>query len=427
MNETTPPRRTAALELALIYGAFILINVVFGQWQKQISLQDGKGWEGVGYYTVAWDFADGQPLAAEGPYVYRLLTPWLVAKIAPEDLFRGFRIVNIAANAAGVLLLWLWFRRHIGSWKIRVLLVLLYLIEWDAPTRWIHFYPVHVDPILFVTLFAGLLLVERERAKPDAVGLAGMCALMVVGVLNREVALLPALAWLFAENPIRRTDSLAAALKSLQFPSLRRWLPFVLGFATFIAIKRSVQQIDEYSFASTVVGFLYDKPLITYAHAWLLAFGPVIFILLFNWRRAAALLLARQDWLIYFAACAVLGYIGGTDTERLLYWSMPVTFVLLGKAIEDRAAELASIALTSVFVAGQVLSSRILWTTPDYPHEYPHSFPILQQFGSNVPFMDLFSYHGYRMKTALSLVQFVVFGIVVLVWMRRRRTVKGES
>jgi hypothetical protein len=326
----------------------------------------------------------------------------------------------VAANTVAVLLLWLWLRRHVATPWVRVLLVTLYLIQWDAPTRWIWFYPAHTDPWLYATLFGGLLLVDGYRSSPTLGRWLGICALCVAGVLNREVSLLVAMALVGVGNPIR-------GLGMPAWPRWRDWVPLLLGLVTFVVIKRSVHQTDSYSFVMTVVDFLYNKGLGSFAQAWCLAFGPVLFIVLFDWRRACAFLYERQDLGIYFLVCVAFGYIGGTDTERLLYWSIPVLLVLLGRAIERLRPVLASWPIVAALGIGQVLSSRILWTTPDYPTQPAHTFPVLQQFGSDVQFLDLFSYHGFRIKEAISLAEFAVLGVLVWWLMWRRQQALGGA
>jgi hypothetical protein len=146
----------------------------------------------------------------------------------------------------------------------------------------------------------------------------------------------------------------------------------------------------------------------------------VLFIVIYDWKNVREYLLQEQWLALYLAVGAWFGFFGGTDTERLQYWSMPGIYLLLGRAIERHRGILASWPLIALFVIGQILSSRILWTTPDYPTNFPHTFPVLQQFGSNVQFLDLFSYHGYRPKETISLIQFLIFGAIVLKWMSLR-------
>ena len=64
---------------------------------------------------------------------------------------------------------------------------LSWLWQWDAPTRWLWFYPAHVDPWLWVFLLGGLLAAEDYRRAPTPGRLAVLTVLGVVGVLFREV------------------------------------------------------------------------------------------------------------------------------------------------------------------------------------------------------------------------------------------------
>jgi len=79
-------------EFGTLLFAFVILNILGAKFQKQISYNEGKGWEGVAYYQVAGQFAKGQPIAAEAPMVYRIGTPFLVSKVAPNDIFLGYKV-----------------------------------------------------------------------------------------------------------------------------------------------------------------------------------------------------------------------------------------------------------------------------------------------------------------------------------------------
>ena len=119
-----------------------------------------------------------------------------------------------------------------------------------------------------------------------------------------------------------------------------------------------------------------------------------------RWRQTASFLARRQDLTVYPRRLRVLGQIGGTDTERLLYWAMPVVFVLAGRALESRrAAVFGSPVLLTALVAVQVITTRaFFWPIPDYPDLglSPHGIPLLTPLGARVPFLDLFSFFADR-------------------------------
>lgn len=451
----TTLRKGLWLEWLLVAALFFASNLNSALRQKQNTLNGGTAWE-TPYYKLAQQFILHQPREGEAPYVFRLGTPWLVSLISkhdsmravraahlvgfatttvtvgphlyavgrpwlisfvsPPDLFRGFRIVNVTGSAVATLLLVLWLRGYVSDWRIRVVLVTLFLIQWDAPPRLVYHSPVHVDAWLFVFVLAGLLALRRYVAQPSAGELAVLSALAIAGAYFREATLFVPLSVMAAHRLLVKENG----RWQWRMPPWSACVPFLFGFIAFLSTRHFAHQTDAYSFWQTIYRFLYDKPVLTYIHAWFLAFGPVLFILLFDWKNARDFLL-REQWLALFLVAGMgFGFVGGTDTERLQYWSMPCVYVLLGRAIERLRPILASGALIAFFAIGQILSSRILWTTPDYPTDFPHTFPLLQQFGSNVQLLDLFSFHGYRPKESLSLVEYLIFGAIALYWMSRR-------
>jgi hypothetical protein len=448
-------RKGLWLEWLLVVVIFFASSLNSALHQKQNTLNGGTAWE-TPYYKLAQQFILHQPREGEAPYAFRLGTPWLVSLISkhdsihavrtahlaafaattpmegpylyslggpwltsfvsPSDLFRGFRIVNITGSAIATFLLVFWLRGYVGDWRIRVILVTLFLIQWDAPPRLVYHSPVHVDAWLFVFVLAGLLVLRRYVAYPSAGALAALSVLAIGGAYFREATLFVPLSALAVHRPLTNTSG----RRHWRLPPWPACVPFFLGFLAFLSTRQFAHQTDGYSFWQTIYRFLYDKPVLTYVHAWFLAFGPVLFVLLFDWKNARDFL-RREQWLALFLVAGMgFGFLGGTDTERLQYWSMPCVYVLLGCAIERLRPVLASWALIGFLTIGQILSSRILWTTPDYPTNFPHTFPLLQQFGSNVQLLDLFSFHGYRPKESLSLVEYLVFGAIVLYWMSRR-------
>jgi hypothetical protein len=420
-------RKIAPLEIGLVIALFALTNLVSAFRQKQNTFDEGLAWERP-YYTMAGQFARHEPVATIAPYVYRVGTPFVVSLLSPGDLVRGFRIVNTTGSFIASILLLFWLQGYVKDWRTRVLLVTLFLIQWDAPPRYMYHSPVHVDAWYFVFALVGLLAIRRYQEHPSLPLLGGLIALSFVGTLFREIVMIVPITFLAAHQPFSLVGPPGECDLKLRMPPLSHWLPFLSGAAAFAILHRFVHQTDSYSFIATILDFLYgkgedpnitSKALIGYVQAWFLAFGPVLFIILYDWRKTCAFLGEHQTFSFFLATGAWLGFFGGTDTERLLYWSMPGVYVLLGVAIEGHRAVLSRWPVALTFVLGQMMTSRILWTTPDYPTNYPHTFPVLQQFGSHVQFLDLFSYHGFRQKELLSIVEFTIYGVAILWTMRR--------
>ena len=412
------PRKVTLKEVLIVVALFALTNLVSALRQKPITYDAGLAWER-DYYLVAAEFAGLGPIAAQAPFVYRLGTPWIVSRISPGNLVHGFKVLNITASFVASLLLLFWLGGFLEDWKIRVLLVTLFLIQWDAPPRIVYHRPVHCDTMYFVFVLVGLLAIRRYRAHPSHLLLGGLVVLSFVGAMFREIVMIVPVCFLAIHQPFACVGPPGDREIRVRMPPLRHWLPLLAGASGFLLAHSVAHSTNDYSFLATILDFLYTKPALGYLQAWFLAYGPVLFIIIYDWRKARAYLAENQHFLLFLATGAWLGFFGGTDTERLLYWSMPCMYILLGRAIGHHRPVLTRWPVALTFILGQAMTSRVLWTTPDYPTDYPHTFPILQQFGSHVQFLDLFSWDGFRYKELLSMAQFAIYGTVIL-WVMRR-------
>lgn len=413
------------LEVIVLFTAFLLVNLAGALFQKTISYHNGKGWEADSYYQTARQFARGEAITGEAPMVFRVGAPFLAARLSPRNLTRGFRIVDVTANALGLVLLVAWLRLYLDNWKTRVILGLLYLLEWDAPNRWIWFFPVHTDPCLWVFLLAGLITAHhlQEAGVAARWPLVFLCGTSFVGVLFREVSLLVPIVVLFARNPVARVDGVGETPRVLRLPPPVFFLPLVCGLAGWLFVRMHVTVTGDYSFVWTAQHWAYSKSPPELAHSWLLAFGPVLFLVIYDWRHAGSFLAGHQFLLVYGLGMAVCGYMGGSDTERLSYWSMPVVYVLLGRALERHRALLRCAPLAGFLAGAQLLSARAFWVIPDFPNDHPaRSIPLFTQgMGSHFAFLDLFTYSGARLPELISLVEYLVFGLVLFLWLGARR------
>ncbi len=420
-------------EVSILLFAFVVINLLCCRFQKQISYDEGKGWEGVGYYQVAQEFVEGKPIAAEAPMVYRIGTPFIVSKVAPHNIFLGYKIVNTVANFLMLCLLIVWLRLHLGDWRVRTGLLLLFLMQWDTPVRWLWYYPAHTDPWMWVFILSGLIAIHWYREGQNTrLWLAALCGLSAVGVIFREVVLAIPIVLLFARNPLARNGTWQTVRRGdgslwldlnpkLRRPMLSEFLPLICALIVWTFVHRAATPTEPFSFLHTAVQWLRAKSLITYLHGWMLAYGVIIFLPVFFWRQSVDFLKARQDFLVYVLFFALMGYVGGTDTERLLYWSMPVVIVLIGKLIEDNRTILRSVPLLLFLGVCQLISTRAFLLTPDYTHGIvSHSIPFFTPL-RNAYFMDLFSFHGTPRVMRISLLEYLAFAGVFCFWLARRR------
>lgn len=321
-------------------------------------------WDAGQYYRMAAQFVAGRTPYAESPYVFRVAVPWLAAKQWPADPSRGFFVINLAsAFAIGVLLV-LWLRAWgITGW-IPLVIVALVAAAWHGPMRYLYYNPGYVDPPFLALLLAGLLLIRSIEQRYTAGKIALLTLLAAAGALVRETMMLVPLCFLAMNGPVG-----ALLRRRRRASTVRLWalaLPLAACGAAIVFTHRivSVDTTERASMLQAAMQWLHKSP-DAYAMGWLTAFGPVLAIVVFDWRRSLRLL-AEHEWLAaLFAGCVALSFFGGSDTERFAFWSMPVVYLLLARAIAHHAGVLRSAPLVATLVVSQAVAARIFWGIPD--------------------------------------------------------------
>lgn len=389
-------------EIGLAVVLFALVTLVSHFTQRPITLNGGLAWDGQSYHAVAEDLAHGRRATAPAPFVYRLGTPAIVAAVFPNELPRGFALVNLAGSFIATMLLVLWLRMHLTDWRIRFVLVSLFLLTWHAPTRLLHYYPVYVDPWLFVALLGGLIAVRRAELDASGGRMLVVGAIAAVGVVFREVALLIPLA-LVVSRPSRRAFS-------------------VLGLAVIVlfGVRLLVDPTGDYSFLKAAASSAYSKAFVGYVHSWFIAYGPLLVVPFVCWREARAFLGAHRGLLVVLAGVVGLSFLGGTDTERMAYWAMPVVYVLVGRIFEAHPRILKPSLGLALFAAAQLVSARAFWTLPDVPSSTPTPLPFMTIPASDFQYLDLYAVHGDKTILVASLAGYLVVSIGIGWWLRHQ-------
>jgi hypothetical protein len=297
------------------------------------------------------------------PYVYRVAIPWLVSRLSPSNPREGFTIVNVVAGLMTAALLDLWLRVWVARARIRLALVALFAGAWHGPARYVFFNPGYVDPPFLVCLVAALLVIRSLSRRYSIATMALLLGVTAAGTLVRETMALVAFAFVFVDNPILGRHDKQSTGSTV--PLASRFAPLVLAVA-IIAWTHRIVTVDtaERSFVGAVMQYLYKSPL-SYVLSWFTAFGPVLAILVFDWRGAWRDL-SEHEWLAaLFALCAAMAFIGGSDTERFVFWTMPIVYLLIGRAIVRHAQVFQRPAIVLSLVALQAVSARVFWGIPD--------------------------------------------------------------
>jgi hypothetical protein len=421
-------------ELLIVLAMFVVVNAATALVQAQIGINDGKGWDGSAYYALAQQMSDGQPLAAEAPFAYRVGTPFLAALFFKNDLILGFKVVNMAANAVTTLLLVVWFRLFVGDWRVRLALLAAFLLQWHGPVRFVHFYPVASDNWFIAILLAGLLGIYAARRHSSWLLVGGIGVLAALGVLVRESGMLLAFALPLARNPLR----FAWRLPRFPFPFL---IPLGLAVSAFAGVHAVAHITNNFS-GSEGAPLIVPKSAPTYLLGWWTAFGLLLVFPLFHWRRTLAFLWEHQFMAGLLLAVTLLSSFSSPalqlqlqDTERYLFWAMPIVFVLVGRAIE-RSLPLLSWPLLALIVAGQSLAERVFWTIPQPGGGDPSlaferstsALLVLTPVGGNVQYFDIFPSWMSQAYRLILLAEYVGLAAIVIVWLywRAARSFQAE-
>ena len=452
-------KNRGSLEMVIILSVFLVTNIASQVFQLHITFNNGQSFDGVFYYRVAYQFSKGIKPSSEAPFVYRLGTPFLVSVFFKNDLLFGFKPVNITANLLSTILLVFWLRLHLHDWRIRTLLVALFITQWHGPVRFTYYDPAFTDPWLFVFLLIGLIGIQKIKGLSDnsvnvespgfgdvsvrirasrahipksgssprsLIGIGWLGVVSLIGVVFREVVLIVPLALAFITNPIPLLQEITSPLtkqhilKLVKRPYVPAIVPVVLGLAGIFLVRSLASQTNDYSFAKTAFDWAYDKPVLTYIHAYFITYGPLIIIPVYFWRRTVNLLWNNQHMLVYLVGFMVLGWIGGSDTERFLFWAMPVVYLLIGIELEENKNLFKSPWLILLLTASTICSQRLFWTVADFPNIFKTPVPMLSILSNKFQYLDLWSWFAARSVQAISLLEYLLLSALLLLWLKRR-------
>src|SRR6185312_2041009 len=93
--------------------------------------------------------------------------------------------------------------------------------------------------------------------------------------------------------------------------------------------------------------------------AFFMTFGPVLAVVLRDWRSVRDTVAAHFYLLVFLGGCFAAGYLGGHETERYLLWSAPLMYLLIAQALQHhKAALLRNAWVFTLLVGAQALASH---------------------------------------------------------------------
>jgi hypothetical protein len=317
----------------------------------------------------------------------------------------------------------------VRSQWLRIILVALYATHWLQTVRFTFFYPVLVDQWTQVWCFAGLVCVSWYERAPGRWPATAVALVSLAGIFFREVVLLIPLAFLFARNPRIEHLHEFPYVRVANIPRFEQWIPLALAYAALIWIDSFVIATDGGFSAVEHLGTrAFERNLITYLLGWLIAFGPALFVVMFDWRTVFEFFSRHRSVLVYLGGVAAIAWAGSLESERhALNSASPILYVLLGRTIERHPQWFRSATLLAFLLATQMLVHRAFLTTPQ-PGAGPEQTPtlLLTPIGDDVSYLHLFPDYVPMQMALMQFGQFVALGVIVTVWLKRRAWLDGS-
>ena len=435
------------LELFFITALFILICFVY-KGQARLSLNEGKGWDGMYYYKMTEQILQGDyAVTGELPFVKRVGTPFLMAQYARltgSGLLESATIVNLMGIYLTVILLVFWLRIFIDRFWLRGLLCFLFMMGWYLPLR-IGFYDsVASDAWGAVWFMSGVLLLDvirkafcQKRKMVLLFYVLIFSIVVAVGNLFRESNAVLCVALFFVLNPLKEMTLFpvkAVTLSGIKSSfkktgklyatpqTILLFIPIlVVGVVNWIVSNHIHVAESDYSYIKALFFWFYKKSLSAYLLGVLNAVGPLLLLLPFYFKEMKSILWERQELLVLLILSFFFGYFAGGDTERIFFMSgFPMLLVWMGFAIKN-IFESSKRWWLYVLLALQTIAFRFYWFVPDCPNDFWNTpFPFFTLLGSHFQYLFLYSYHGQYILNSLILAEYFVLFIITWYILRKQ-------
>jgi len=425
-------------EVLLVTVLFVLVCFIY-KGQQRISLHEGKAWDGIFYYQMVEQIQQGTyPIVGDLPFIKRLGTPFLIAyysKLTGLNILDSALHINLLGSLITVILLLFWLNLFIKEFRIRVLLCFLFMMVWYVLVRYSFYIPLASDAWGAPWFVGGLLLLEAMR-KSNANNRVGAFAgyiiafsfVIAIGNIFRESNAVLCLLPFFIFNPLKNLNiSVNTTRISHGINFLRRtwtlfftrrtillFIPAIFILLTNAFIKKNIVINDPnaYSYLLTVVAWVYTKSLPEYVLGICIAYGPLILLVPFFYKQYKSLLWEREELLVLLILSLLLGFIGGSDTERIMFMSgFPVILLLIGISIRSIFNSPQRWWLYILLLL-QTISFRFFWKLPDFTEDKLHTpVPFFGLMSNRFPVLNLYSHFGDYKVCAILLIEYIILFI----------------
>lgn len=372
------------------------------------------------YSRVYNQIRQDSAISSYAPFVYRLGTPYLAAKISPKIsngenykliAFTAFQNVNLAFLIATAFLLIIFLRLYHIDFKFRILFYFLFCFNWQSGLRAISYTSFDCDASGMFFIMLSLILLKYFSKSESNLKYVLFSIVSSISIFFREVSILPFVAYslsLFwieyqSNKEINNGKAYFKIIKEcFSNPKiLKSFIPILFAFASMIFIMKSVNKENTYQFQNAALGNLYNFSILKLVHSWIITFGPIIFLLILFWKNTLKYLKSNLFILVLFSLFVLMSIVGGSDTERIAWWSFPIIFILIYQVLSTNdficfvKAKKYSFPILSIILIVQIISMRIFFSFPKFEYlENGKSLMFFTPINKNFRVLDLYNNHG---------------------------------
>ena len=364
--------------------------------EKPLVAEKGLAFDSLQYFLIAQNFKAQQPVISEAPFVYRIGLPFLVSVFFPKNMFLGFKVINLLGAIISIFLLLMWLRLYLKNTFVKLLLVFLFATHWVGALRLSFYSPIHAESWMTVFNLMGFIVVFyllKDRQNPLL--LAAFCAVIFFGVLFRESVLFLAIIYIVLII-LELSPKLEDADFSTRKDVLMAMLPLVAGLLAFFITRLIATPNNSYSLLVIFIYWMYQKPFPTYIQSYFTTYGPMLALLVPSYRIVKDFF-GRERFNTYYLVFVCLVAWGiGSDTDRFLYWVMPVMYVVFGLALEYLWPIFQKKRMLLILlIAFQLLAQRSFLPYEEYlPEKIQYRIPALTVVCNEGCGLDIASYNG---------------------------------
>ena len=364
-------RRATILNLSLAISAVLLL-VLMERVTGRVTVNEGRGWDGVDYSNMLNGWDHGTVNTALRPLIVLVNRPAYRLLKDPVDAFRAMNFVYIGVLCFTVCLL---FDRYSSDAGAKVLLVLNLFVS-IAIAKYVAFYPVLIDAGAYASV---MLAIYFMVAGPRAAAAAAV----VAAVLAREFAIATV-----AFGVVR---------------DLRRQVPLWIVASTyapaivaFVVWRGHVTQ--RFSGNSVPVGLpalignleFWRDPFFAalFVYFTLTVFGGISLFVIARCGVALRHCVREPEWAVYSALVLAAAAMGDADLWRYLAYLLPTAVVLFAVCARQAALPRRHMIAAAIVCVATLVTQRPLQPV-DLSAYFLDWFPYYIRQGENVPLATL--------------------------------------